>query len=107
MGKLTGFATMYMRMPMSTSSLPIAGECTVDDKRITLKFPFTGIEFELPSAPKDIKDVEDTFKVDFKVDSIAVLYCLLVCMCLFIFTSNCTVFFIIPCTPYLLIMINV
>ena len=46
-----GFATMYMRMPMSTTSLPIQGQCTVDDRRITLKFPFTGIEFELPSSP--------------------------------------------------------
>lgn len=36
---------------MSTSSLPIQGQCTVDDRRITLKFPFTGIEFELPSSP--------------------------------------------------------
>ena len=49
--RFDGFATMYMRMPMSTSSLPIQGQCTVDDCRITLKFPFTGIEFELPSSP--------------------------------------------------------
>lgn len=48
-----GFATMYMRMPMSSSTLPIQGQCTVEDKRITLKFPFTGIEFELPSSPKE------------------------------------------------------
>jgi len=46
-----GFATMYMRMPMSTSSLPIQGHCSVDDRRVTLRFPFTGIEFDLPSAP--------------------------------------------------------
>jgi len=49
-----GFATMYMRMPMSTSSLPIQGQCIVDDRRITLKFPFTGIEFELPDPPSTI-----------------------------------------------------
>lgn len=48
-----GFATMYMRMPMSSSTLPIQGQCSVEDKRITLKFPFTGIEFELPSSPKE------------------------------------------------------
>jgi hypothetical protein len=48
-----GFATMYMRMPMSSSTLPIQGQCTVEDKRITLKFPFTGIEFELPSSPRE------------------------------------------------------
>jgi len=36
---------------MSTSSLPIQGQCIVDDCRVTLKFPFTGIEFELPSSP--------------------------------------------------------
>jgi len=49
-----GFATMYMRMPMSTSSLPIQGQCTVDDRRIALRFPFTGIEFELPSSPASV-----------------------------------------------------
>jgi len=46
-----GFATMYMRMPMSTSSLTIQGHCSVDDRRVTLRFAFTGIEFDLPSAP--------------------------------------------------------
>ena len=64
---MEGFATMYMRMPMSTSSLPVAGSVSVDGKRVTLKFPFTGIEFELPSSPKDIKEVEDSFKIDFMV----------------------------------------
>ena len=49
---MEGFATMYMRMPMSTSTLPIQGKCTVEDKKICLKFPFTGIEFELPTSPK-------------------------------------------------------
>jgi hypothetical protein len=49
-----GFATMYMRMPMSTSALPIQGQCLVEDRRITLRFPFTGIEFELPSPPSTI-----------------------------------------------------
>ena len=53
---------MYMRMPMSSSSLPIQGTCNVDDKRVTLKFPFTGIEFELPKAPKS-----DQNDFDFKI----------------------------------------
>ena len=53
MASYHGFATMYMRMPMSSSTLPIQGHCTVEDKRITLKFPFTGIEFDLPSSPKE------------------------------------------------------
>ena len=48
-----GFATMHMRMPMSSSSLPIQGHCSVDNRRVTLKFPFTGIEFDLPSVPSD------------------------------------------------------
>jgi len=52
--RFDGFATMYMRMPMSTSALPIQGQCTVDDRRVTLKFPFTGIEFELPSTPATV-----------------------------------------------------
>ena len=53
---------MYMRMPMSTSTLPIQGSCTVEDKRITLKFPFTGIEFDLPTVPQ-----EDRNDFDFKI----------------------------------------
>lgn len=52
---MEGFATMYMRMPMSTSALPIAGTVEVDDQRVTLKFPFTGIEFDLPASCKDTK----------------------------------------------------
>lgn len=39
---------MYMRMPLSSSQLPIEGKCHVDDDKLHLKFPFTGIEFELP-----------------------------------------------------------
>ena len=50
---MEGFATMYMRMPMSSSTLPIHGRCSVDDQKVSLKFPFTGIEFELPSPPKE------------------------------------------------------
>ena len=59
---MEGFATMYMRMPMSSSTLPIQGKCTVDDKTVSLKFPFTGIEFELPSSPKEGRNDFD-FKV--------------------------------------------
>lgn len=59
---LEGFATMYMRMPMSLSTLPIQGTCTVNDKKVTLKFPFTGIEFDLPSAPKEGRNDFD-FKI--------------------------------------------
>lgn len=59
---MEGFATMYMQMPMSTSSLPIQGTCSVDDKRVTLKFPFTGIEFDLPSSPKEGRNDFD-FKI--------------------------------------------
>ena len=47
---------------MSKSTLPIQGSCTVDDKRVTLKFPFTGIEFDLPSAPKENRN-----EFDFKI----------------------------------------
>jgi len=67
--RFDGFATMYMRMPMSTTSLPIQGQCTVDDRRLTLKFPFTGIEFELPSSPGDVVDSAATSvpDLDFKI----------------------------------------
>lgn len=62
MARYDGFATMYMRMPMSTSTLPVQGSCTVDDRRITLKFPFTGIEFDLPGTPKENRNDFD-FKI--------------------------------------------
>ena len=57
---------------MSTTSLPIQGQCTVDDRRLTLKFPFTGIEFELPSSPADVVDNSPTTAaavpdLDFKI----------------------------------------
>ena len=57
-----GYATMFMRMPMSTQALPIQGSCLVDDKRVTLKFPFTGIEFDLPSKPQEGRN-----EFDFKI----------------------------------------
>jgi len=62
MMKYDGFATMFMRMPMSTSTLPVQGSCTVEERRITLKFPFTGIEFELPGNPQDCR-TEFDFKI--------------------------------------------
>ena len=60
-----GFATMHMRMPMSSSSLPIQGHCSVDNRRVTLRFPFTGIEFDLPSVPSD----QPATDVDFLIRS--------------------------------------
>jgi len=54
-----GFATMYLRMPMSSSTLPVQGQCTVDDRRVTLKFPFTGIEFDLPGQPRENRNEYD------------------------------------------------
>jgi len=60
-----GFATMHMRMPMSSSSLPIQGHCSVDSRRVTLRFPFTGIEFDLPSAPSQ----QPTADFDFLIRS--------------------------------------
>jgi hypothetical protein len=68
-----GFATMYMRMPMSTSTLPIQGQCTVNDRRVMLRFPFTGIEFELPATPASILHRRPLFRetsppeYDFKI----------------------------------------
>lgn len=52
MGKMEGFATMFMRMPMSSAALPVQGTCVVDGKKVKLNFPFTGIEFDLPSEPQ-------------------------------------------------------
>ena len=48
---MEGSATMYMRIPMSTSTLPVQGKCSVSGKVACLRFPFTGIEFELPDVP--------------------------------------------------------
>jgi hypothetical protein len=54
-----GIATMYMSMPMAAQSLPILGSCTVQDKKISLKFPLSSVSFDLPEAPQEGgKDVE-------------------------------------------------
>jgi len=58
-GSYHGFATMYLRMPMSSSTLPVQGQCAVDDRRVTLKFPFTGIEFDLPGQPRENRNEYD------------------------------------------------
>lgn len=58
-----GFATMFMRMPMSASSLPIQGSCQVTGKRLCLRFPFTGIEFDLPRSPEGEWGDEIEFKI--------------------------------------------
>ena len=63
---MDGFATIYMRMPMSSSTLPIQGSCSVDDKTVRLKFPITNIEFDLPSSPKEGRN-----DFDFKVSRIS------------------------------------
>ena len=62
MGKFQGYATMFLRMPMSTSTLPVEGRCAVEDKKVTLKFPFTGIEFDLPGSPGE-KGSDFDFKI--------------------------------------------
>ena len=48
-----GIAVMYMTMPMATQTLPILGSCSVQDKKITLKFPLSGVSFDLPEAPRE------------------------------------------------------
>ena len=53
MAPYNGTATMFMSMPMSTQALPINGTCDVDDKKVTLHFPFTTITFDLPDKPKE------------------------------------------------------
>jgi hypothetical protein len=54
-----GIATMYMSMPMAAQSLPILGSCSVQDKKISLKFPLSSVSFDLPEAPQDYgRDLE-------------------------------------------------
>lgn len=59
---MEGYATMYMRMPLTTSNLPVVGQCEVAGRHVTLQFPFTGIEFDLPSTPR-----EDRNDYDFRI----------------------------------------
>ena len=57
-----GIAVMYMSMPMASQTLPVLGACTVQEKKISLKFPLSGVSFDLPEAPREGgKDLE--FKV--------------------------------------------
>lgn len=51
MVKFEGVAAMYMSMPMAQQTLPILGACAVEDKKISLKFPLSGVSFDLPAAP--------------------------------------------------------
>lgn len=62
MGKFEGIAAMYMSMPMAQQGLPILGHCHVEEKKISLKFPLSGISFDLPSAP-----AEGSGHMDFKM----------------------------------------
>lgn len=48
-----GIATMYLSMPMAAQALPILGACSVNDKKISLRFPLTNVSFDLPEAPKE------------------------------------------------------
>lgn len=48
-----GIAVMYMNMPMCAQPLPIMGQCTVNEKKISLRFPLTNVSFDLPSAPTE------------------------------------------------------
>ena len=73
-----GIATMYLSMPMAAQSLPILGSCTVQDKKISLRFPLSSVSFDLPEAPvphgKDLEFKmagprgELTLKITYKSD---------------------------------------
>ena len=67
MTAMRGPATMYMRFPLCHTPIPVLGSCSVEDKTITVTFPLSKIAFESPIAPKDIKDAEETFNIDFQV----------------------------------------
>ena len=53
MAKYQGIAAMYMSMPMAAQALPILGSCSVDDKKIALRFPLSNVSFDLPEAPRE------------------------------------------------------
>ncbi len=53
MVKYQGVATMYMSMPMASQALPILGSCTVEEKKISLRFPLSNVSFDLPQAPQE------------------------------------------------------
>lgn len=65
-------------MPMAAQSLPVLGQCTVQDKKINLKFPLSSVSFDLPEAPQETgRDLEFkmagprgemTLKISFKAD---------------------------------------
>ena len=53
MAKYEGIATMYLSMPMAAQALPVLGSCTVQEKKIALKFPLSNVSFDLPEAPRE------------------------------------------------------
>lgn len=57
--KYEGVAAIYMTMPMAQQALPLLGTCNVNEKKISLKFPLSGVSFDLPEAPSEGgKDLE-------------------------------------------------
>ncbi|CAD5118264.1 DgyrCDS6983 [Dimorphilus gyrociliatus] len=58
----TGVATMYLAMPMSAQNIPVLGSCVVEDRKVQLKFPISGVSFDLPETPK-----EGTGELEFKM----------------------------------------
>jgi len=48
-----GVATIYMTMPMANQTLPLMGTCSVTEKKVSLKFPLSGVSFDLPQAPSE------------------------------------------------------
>ena len=78
MADFEGIVTMYMSMPMAAQSLPILGSCSVQDKKINLRFPLSNVSFDLPEAPKEAgRDLafkmagprgEMTLKISYKAD---------------------------------------
>merc|ERR1712121_280416 len=53
MPQFEGIASIYMSMPMANQTLPLIGTCTVQDKKVSLKFPLSGVSFDLPQAPTE------------------------------------------------------
>ena len=50
--KASGFAVMHMKMPMTSSTLPLKGSCTVHGKEVTIELPTTKTSFKLSEQPK-------------------------------------------------------
>jgi len=69
-----GRATMMITMPMSPDPIPIPGTCKVEDRHVSLHFPYTDINFDYAEIPTEHKPCKVKLRGDGKELSLYIRY---------------------------------